>query len=100
MVSRVEMKIRPLDGFRLVEGYFGITGSLKRISEFYGYAIDEETLLGLGGGLGFVYWQRKGMLPQVDSFGRISDFSPVFLCIPERVSASIPSPVNPKHSAR
>lgn len=76
MVSQVEMKIRPLDGFRLVEGYSGITVSLKRISEFYGYEIDEETLLGLGGGLGFVHWQKKGALPHMNSFGRISDFFP------------------------
>ena len=76
MESRIDPAIHPLDGFRLLDGYYGITLSLKRMSDYYGYEIDEETLLGLGGGLGFLYRHRKGALPYMEGFGRIQDFFP------------------------
>lgn len=40
-----------------------VTGSMRRIYEFYGHPISEEMLLGLGAGVGFVYWHMKGTDP-------------------------------------
>jgi hypothetical protein len=40
-----------------------ITGSLRRIYEHHGYPISEEMLLGLGSGVGFIYWHSKGSDP-------------------------------------
>jgi len=36
---------------------------MRHIYEFHGYPISEDLLLGLGAGLGFVYWHMKGTAP-------------------------------------
>jgi hypothetical protein len=36
---------------------------MRHIYAFHGYPISEEMLLGLGAGVGFVYWHSKGSLP-------------------------------------
>lgn len=40
-----------------------MTGSLKHIFDFHGYPISEELLLGLGRGIGFMYFHIKGTVP-------------------------------------
>ncbi len=40
-----------------------ITGSLRRVYEYHDYPISEEMLLGLGAGVGFMYWHSKGSDP-------------------------------------
>ncbi|MDM8008495.1 MAG: BtrH N-terminal domain-containing protein [Phycisphaerae bacterium] len=40
-----------------------VTGSLRRIYEFHDFPISEDLLLGLGAGVGFVYWHMKGQPP-------------------------------------
>ena len=99
MESQIDLKIHPLEGFHLLEGCFGVTLSLQRISDFYGYAIDEETVLGLGGGLGFVYWNRKGGMPNVERIWKATGFfSPAFLFTLARASANIPPLANLKRT--
>jgi hypothetical protein len=53
----------PIDGFESLVTHHCYTGSLKHIYEFHGYPISEDLLLGLGAGLGFVYWHMKGTDP-------------------------------------
>jgi hypothetical protein len=36
---------------------------MRHIYEFHNYPISEEMLLGLGAGVGFVYWHMKGTPP-------------------------------------
>ncbi len=36
---------------------------MKHIYAFYGHDISEDMLLGLGSGLGFIYWHMKGIPP-------------------------------------
>jgi hypothetical protein len=55
--------VRPFAGFRSLETHHCVTGSMRHIYEFNGYPISEELLLGLGSGVGFVYWQQKGTDP-------------------------------------
>ena len=93
MDSEIDLKIHPLEGFHLLDGCFGVTLSLRRICDYYGYAIDEETVLGLGGGLGFGYWNRKGGLPHMEGFGKIRGFFPRFsihtgACVSEHTTVS------------
>lgn len=57
------MFTKPLAGFKIFKTYHGITGSLRHLYEFNQYPISEEMLLGLGAGVGFVYWHAKGCLP-------------------------------------
>ena len=55
--------LRPLDGFRALKTHHCVTGSMRHIYEFHGYPISEDWLLGLGAGVGFVYWHMKGTTP-------------------------------------
>lgn len=56
----------PLDAFPGFETYptqHCVTGSLKHVYDFHRHPISEELLLGLGRGLGFVYFHIKGADP-------------------------------------
>jgi hypothetical protein len=57
------MTPQPLSGFDHFTTHHCITGSLRHIYAFNGYPISEEMLLGLGTGVGFIYWHMKGALP-------------------------------------
>jgi len=57
------MTLEPLRGFRPLNTHHCITGSMRHIYEFHGYPISEDLLLGLGAGVGFIYWHMKGTLP-------------------------------------
>jgi hypothetical protein len=37
------------------------TTALKRVLDYHGLSLSEEMLLGLGGGIGFIYWHMKRM---------------------------------------
>jgi len=43
--------------------YHCVTGSLRDIYGYYGHPLSEELLLGLGEGVGFIYWHQKGQPP-------------------------------------
>ncbi|MGB3712976.1 MAG: BtrH N-terminal domain-containing protein [Candidatus Promineifilaceae bacterium] len=55
--------LRSLPGFKSLSTHHCYTGSLRHIYEYHGYPISEDLLLGLGSGLGFVYWHMKGTDP-------------------------------------
>jgi hypothetical protein len=55
--------LHPLPGFKSLASHHCSTGSLRQIYEFHNYSISEELLLGLGSGLGFIYWHMKGTDP-------------------------------------
>jgi hypothetical protein len=57
------MTAQPLPGFTHFTTHHCITGSLRHIYAYYDYPISEEMLLGLGAGVGFIYWHMKGALP-------------------------------------
>lgn len=57
------MNLKPFPGFKHFPTHHCVTGSLRHIYEFNGFPISEEMLLGLGAGVGFVYWHAKGTLP-------------------------------------
>ena len=40
-----------------------VTGSLRDIYAYYGHPLTEELMLGLGEGVGFIYWHQKGQPP-------------------------------------
>lgn len=55
------MKIIP--GFEFLKTKHCITGSILHVFRFHHCNVSEEMLLGLGSGVGFIYWQQKGTLP-------------------------------------
>ncbi len=57
------MSLRPFEGFRSLETHHCVTGSMLHIYDFHGHGVSEDMLLGLGAGLGFIYWHMKGMAP-------------------------------------
>ena len=50
-----------LQGFKPFIGKHCETSALKRVLEYHGLSFSEEMLLGLGGGIGFIYWYMKQM---------------------------------------
>ncbi|MDK2981274.1 MAG: hypothetical protein PWQ55_1621 [Chloroflexota bacterium] len=55
------MKIIP--GFEFLHTHHCVTGSMLHAIHFHGCDVSEEMLLGLGSGVGFIYWHPKGELP-------------------------------------
>jgi len=51
--------LKPFPNFSALDGCHCISGSLARIFHWAGHPVSEEMLLGLGAGMGFVYWRMK-----------------------------------------
>jgi Domain of unknown function (DUF4872)/Butirosin biosynthesis protein H, N-terminal len=56
-------KPQPIPGFQVFKTDHCVTGAMRHVYEFHGYPISEDLLLGLGAGVGFVYWHMKGAPP-------------------------------------
>ena len=57
--NRMKTEILPFKNFKALDGYHCITNSLVKIFDFNGKKISEDMLLGLGAGMGFIYWKMK-----------------------------------------
>lgn len=57
------MTINPFSGFKSLETHHCVTGSMIHIFEYNNCFLTEDMLLGLGAGIGFIYWHMKGTLP-------------------------------------
>jgi hypothetical protein len=53
-------EIQPFPNCPSLDGYHCQTNSLAKIYHFYKCPISEDMILGLGAGMGFIYWQMKG----------------------------------------
>ena len=52
-------EIEPFNNCPALDGYHCVTSSLAKIFHFYGQPLSENMILGLGAGMGFIYWQMK-----------------------------------------
>ena len=52
-------EIEPFKNCPAMDGYHCQTSSLAKIFHFNNCPMSEELLLGLGAGMGFIYWQMK-----------------------------------------
>ena len=50
-----------VQGFRQSIGKHCETSALRKALDYNGFSLSEEMLLGLGGGIGFIYWYMKSM---------------------------------------
>jgi len=77
-----------LEGLRPFVGKHCETSALKRALEYHGLFLSEDMLLGLGGGIGFIYWYMKFMpIPFVGArYGKGVDF-PSNIC--RRINAGL-----------
>ncbi|HEB30906.1 MAG TPA: hypothetical protein ENI15_08545 [Spirochaetes bacterium] len=57
------MNIKPFDNFKVLDGYHCQTNSFAKIYDFYNSPLSEDMMLGIGSGMGFIYWHQKGTLP-------------------------------------
>jgi len=66
------MTLKPLEGFQHFTTHHCVTGSMRHIYVYNGHDISEEMLLGLGAGVGFVYWHMKGQPPFLGGRGNVA----------------------------
>jgi hypothetical protein len=52
-------QLQPFPNFVALDGCHCVTNSLAKMFHFAGHPLPEEMLLGLGAGMGFVYWRMK-----------------------------------------
>ena len=78
--------IKPYKNCPALDGYHCQTNSLAKIFHFFDHPLSEDILLGLGAGMGFIYWHQKGMYPFVGARGNSKDF---FSDIGKRTSVKI-----------
>ncbi len=57
------MSLEPLTGFTPLKTHHCVTGSIRHVYAFNGCDTSEDLLLGLGEGVGFMYWHPKGAPP-------------------------------------
>lgn len=57
------MTLQTLTGFKSLPTHHCVTGSMRHVYAFNGCDVSEDLLLGLGEGVGFMYWQAKGQPP-------------------------------------
>src|SRR5512145_1564011 len=57
------MTLQPFAGFQSFQTHHCVTGSMRHIYAFNGCDVSEDLLLGLGEGVGLMYWHAKGQLP-------------------------------------
>lgn len=55
----MKQTIRPFNNCPSLDGYHCQTNSLAKIFHYYGHPLSEDMILGLGAGMGFIYWQMK-----------------------------------------
>lgn len=59
----VSQSIKNFKDCPALDGYHCQTNSLAKIFRSYGHPVSEDMLLGIGSGMGFIYWHQKGTLP-------------------------------------
>ena len=53
------MTLQALSGFKSLQTHHCVTGSMRHVYAFNGCDLSEDLLLGLGEGVGFIYWQAN-----------------------------------------
>ena len=69
-----DIKIEPFENCPALAGCHCQTNSLAKIYRYYNCPLSEEMLLGLGCGMGFVYWHQKGAPPFIGGRGNAKGF--------------------------
>ena len=77
-----------LKGLKPFIGKHCETTALKRVLDYHGLSLSEEMLLGLGGGVGFIYWYTK-MMPSPFVGGRYSKDTDFPMNICQRLGAEV-----------
>jgi len=66
--------IKPFNNCPALDGYHCQTNSLAKIFHYNSCPLSEGMLLGLGAGMGFMYWHQKGIPPFIGGRGNVKNF--------------------------
>ena len=77
-----------IEGFKPFIGKHCETTALKRVFDYHGLPLSEEMLLGLGGGVGFIYWYMK-MMPCPFVGGRNGKVAEFAVTVCRRLGAEV-----------
>lgn len=66
--------MKAFDNCPALDGYHCQTNSLAKIYYHNNCPLSEDMLLGLGAGMGFMYWQQKGVPPFIGGRGNTKEF--------------------------
>jgi hypothetical protein len=69
-----EMNFQTLPGFQALDGCNCLMSSFRRVCVFNEIPLSEEMIFGLGAGMGFAYWHKKGNLPMLGGRGNVFNF--------------------------
>jgi hypothetical protein len=65
IITELHSEIAPFERCPALDGYHCVTNSLAKIYYHNNHPLSEDMLLGLGAGMGFIYWAPKGAFPFV-----------------------------------
>jgi hypothetical protein len=85
----VQTQVKPIPGFQSLETHHCVTGSMRHVYVFNHHPLSEDLLLGIGGGVGFMYWHQKGQMPFIGGRGKGSPSQPFETCIGERTGVKV-----------
>lgn len=74
MIMNPQSEIAPFEKCPAMDGYHCVTNSLAKIFYHNDHPLTEDMLLGLGAGMGFIYWAPKGGYPFVGGRGNSKGF--------------------------
>ena len=66
--------LEPFDNCPALDGYHCQTNSLAKIFYYHKCPLSEDMILGLGAGMGFIYWHQKGGYPFIGGRGNTKGF--------------------------
>lgn len=83
------MALKALPDFQSLTTHHCVTGSLLHIYVYDDHPLSEEMLLGVGGGVGFVYWHTKGTAPFIGGRGKGRPGQGFERCVGERTGVLV-----------
>lgn len=69
-----QIKPAPFSNCPALSGYHCQTNSLAKIYHHYNHPLSEDMLLGLGSGMGFIFWHQKGTYPFIGGRANLKSF--------------------------
>ena len=79
-------EIQPFNNCPALDGCHCQTNSLAKIFHHYKCSLSEDMLLGMGAGMGFIYWSQKGIPPFIGGRANVKTF---FQDLGERTAVKI-----------
>jgi hypothetical protein len=69
-----ETKPKPFPNCPSLDGYHCQTNSLAKIYHYHNHPLSEDILLGLGSGMGFIFWHQKDSYPFIGGRSNLKSF--------------------------